>query len=347
MIMSCVVCCSAVFREEGGYWVNTKAVWADFFKALKNSNWDEAIKQIDLLIDDEPRNFNHYLKRGDICQKQGDKNAAIKTYLKAANILTTDGFQKKAAAVYKMVLRLDPQNQDALNGTELIKTGAASGQRKPFLPPMAEKPAVEDAPTPPPAPEPVPEEPPQAPEVAPAAQDQGIVIEQTAYSSKAEASVSEMDQMIQSTSLTEPPPERDAEKTDAEDFLGPFNVDEIEEILKRSEVREYGSGEPVVSEGDAGDSIYIIKEGDANVIAHILGKEIHLASLTKGDMFGEVAYITGKPRTADVISTGSLEVYEINRVLLEEITKRRPEIMAEIKEIYMARVQDTIRKVKE
>jgi len=325
--------------------VNSKAVWADFFKALKNSNWNEAIKQIDILIEDESRNSNHYLKRGDISQKQGDKNSAIKAYLKAATILGVDGFQKKAGAVYKMILRLDPGNKDALEGTDKLLSSVAS-QGKPFLPsPGDSLPAEKD-----------PfatgvrtdsHEPDRLQKKMPALDALDMVIEQTAYDSESSSEVSSGDRMRMGTGLEETASIRTDGKTDAEDFLGPFNIEEIEEVLKRSAIKKYVNGESVVKEGDAGDSVYIVKDGSAHVVAHIRGKEIDLASLNRGDMFGEVAYITGRPRTAEVVASGDLEVYEITRILLDDIIERRPEIMTEINEIYMSRVKDTIRKVKE
>jgi potassium efflux system protein len=118
-------------------------------------------------------------------------------------------------------------------------------------------------------------------------------------------------------------------------------------VLSRSEVKKFSAGQTVVKEGDTGDSVFIIKSGTVSVIAHILGKEINLATLVRGDLFGEVAYLTGRPRTANVIADKDVAVYEINKLLLDEIIERRPEIMSQVNEIYTARVKDTIEKVKE
>ncbi|MCL4475967.1 MAG: hypothetical protein M1508_07055 [Nitrospirae bacterium] len=41
-----------------------------------------------------------------------------------------------------------------------------------------------------------------------------------------------------------------------------------------------------------------------------------------------------------------LGVYEINKLLLEELIEKRPEILSQMNEIYVERVKDTIRKVK-
>lgn len=117
-------------------------------------------------------------------------------------------------------------------------------------------------------------------------------------------------------------------------------------ILRKGEVRYFHDGQKVIEEGDSGDSIFIIRSGHAKVIAHIMGKEIELATLSEGDVFGEVGFLTGRLRTASVISIGNLEVTELGRVILEEIIERNPEVLDRIEDIYVSRVEDTVSKVK-
>ncbi len=131
------------------------------------------------------------------------------------------------------------------------------------------------------------------------------------------------------------------------EFLSPFTDEEIGEIVTRSAVKGYSAGETIVREGDTGTSVFLIKQGRVSVVSHIFGREINLATLSAGDLFGEVAFLTGRPRTANVIATEAAEVYKINKDLLDEIIEKRPEIMSQVNEIYNERVQDTIRKIKE
>jgi len=92
--------------------------------------------------------------------------------------------------------------------------------------------------------------------------------------------------------------------------------------------------------------MYIVKSGKARVVAHLLGKEIELAVLEEGSVFGEVAFLTGRPRTASVIADGPLEVFEISRLDLEKIIGMNPVILSKIEDFYESRVQDTIKKIK-
>jgi len=110
--------------------------------------------------------------------------------------------------------------------------------------------------------------------------------------------------------------------------------------------RKYRDKEHVIEEGDAGDSMFIVRSGKTRVIAHMLGRELELAVLGEGDIFGEVGFLTGRPRTAAVIADGPVEVYEICRLDIEKLIEANPEIMAKIEDFYETRVRDTIRKIK-
>lgn len=63
-------------------------------------------------------------------------------------------------------------------------------------------------------------------------------------------------------------------------------------------MRRFSSGEKVIEEGDTGESVYIIRNGNAAVFGHFLGKKVRLSTLSAGDFFGEVAFLTGRTRTA-------------------------------------------------
>ncbi len=111
-------------------------------------------------------------------------------------------------------------------------------------------------------------------------------------------------------------------------------------------VRKFKDKQHLIEEGDSGDSMFIIRSGRTRVVAHMLGRELELAMLGEGDVFGEVGFLTGRPRTAAVIADGPVEVYEISRLDIEKLIETNPEIMAKIEDFYETRVRDTIRKIR-
>ncbi len=110
--------------------------------------------------------------------------------------------------------------------------------------------------------------------------------------------------------------------------------------------RTYADTQVVIKEGDSGDSLYVIRSGKAKVVAHLLGKTFELAVLGEGDLFGEVGFLTGRPRTASVIAEGPLEVCEITRQDIEKLIESTPDIMAKIGDFYETSVRDIISQMK-
>ncbi len=130
------------------------------------------------------------------------------------------------------------------------------------------------------------------------------------------------------------------------EFLTAFTYEEIERIISRANTIYYPDVSYVVKEGDLGDSLYIIKEGNASVVITYKGKSIKLARLMRGDIFGEIAFITGRIRTASVVTDGPLTVYELDKPLLEDMITENPEILDYLIKIYSIKVKSDIDKYK-
>ena len=63
----------------------------------------------------------------------------------------------------------------------------------------------------------------------------------------------------------------------------------------------YARNELIIREGEAGDSFFIIEQGEVEVfVSSPRGKKKSLTILSVGDFFGEIALLTGERRTASV-----------------------------------------------
>jgi CRP-like cAMP-binding protein len=85
------------------------------------------------------------------------------------------------------------------------------------------------------------------------------------------------------------------------------------------------AGSIVVSEGDPGGSIFLIASGSVKILVtggH--GRALEIRRLDAGDFFGEVAALSGNPRTATVVATADCELLEIDREALERLVEARP-----------------------
>ncbi len=125
-----------------------------------------------------------------------------------------------------------------------------------------------------------------------------------------------------------------------------LNEDELQSLIKNSARRTFKKGEYIIMEGDVGDSLFLINKGAVKVITSIAGKSIELACLGPGDVVGEVALLTDRPRTASVIALEDTECFEIHRTALMEVIEKNPALADALNELYHERAKDTLSKVK-
>ncbi len=75
----------------------------------------------------------------------------------------------------------------------------------------------------------------------------------------------------------------------------------------------YAAGSILIRQGDVGDKFYLIKSGEVDVLVKPeQGAEARVATLSKGQFFGETALLTGAPRNATVVARGDVQVYTLD-----------------------------------
>jgi MFS family permease len=92
-------------------------------------------------------------------------------------------------------------------------------------------------------------------------------------------------------------------------MFAPLPVVVIEELALDVELHAYDDGDVVMREGEPGDRFYIVTEGSAAVT--VAGEP--RPSLGPGDGFGEIALLSGVPRTATVTAAGPLRALSLSR----------------------------------
>jgi hypothetical protein len=97
-------------------------------------------------------------------------------------------------------------------------------------------------------------------------------------------------------------------------------------------------GEVIVREGDPGESMFIVSTGEVRATILRDGRQAPVATMRDGDFFGEMAVLSGEPRTATVTAVKSTELLELSREHLSEICARHPHVEAKIRLAYDERV---------
>jgi serine/threonine-protein kinase len=80
-------------------------------------------------------------------------------------------------------------------------------------------------------------------------------------------------------------------------------------------VRRVAAGQTVVREGDAGREAFVIRSGRCQVHSEGAG---HIRELGPGDVFGELAILAERPRTATITAITEVELMVVDRSVLEE-----------------------------
>jgi CRP-like cAMP-binding protein len=99
----------------------------------------------------------------------------------------------------------------------------------------------------------------------------------------------------------------------------------------------FGKGERIISQGDAGNSMFILATGKADVLVEREGRIQLVGSLTAGDCFGEISLLTGEPRSATVLATLDCEVLEIEQEPIGILLREHPELADSLSETVVAR----------
>ena len=95
---------------------------------------------------------------------------------------------------------------------------------------------------------------------------------------------------------------------------------ELEQFLRGGgwlATRIYKSGATIIAEGDDADEAYIIVSGECEASKFVSGKRKVLRRMGPGEVFGETAMVTGKPRSASVVAITDLSVKIVTAAALE------------------------------
>lgn len=127
-------------------------------------------------------------------------------------------------------------------------------------------------------------------------------------------------------------------KTELFKSLSPEELQKLESRLKE---RVYPPNTAIVREGAPGDAMFIIKDGKVDVKKReqSTGIDMTIASLGGGACFGEMALLTGNPRSATVMATMATSVFVLEKKDFEALLRENPTISMSLNKIVAERVE--------
>ena len=97
-------------------------------------------------------------------------------------------------------------------------------------------------------------------------------------------------------------------------FFKDFSDDQITEVVNASDWKDFKKNEVIVSEGDIGTSFFIVTKGGVEVYK----KDRVIGTMKQGDCFGEIAFITKKPRGASIVARTDVTLMSVSGPLMEQ-----------------------------
>lgn|GEM_PF-1695327 len=123
-------------------------------------------------------------------------------------------------------------------------------------------------------------------------------------------------------------------------FFADMTSEEIAGFIASTGRRTFREGEVVLEQGEQGRSLFIVTRGVLRVeTAGAAGGILRMGVLTMGDVFGEVAFLTGRPRTATVIAETGAECLEIGAEAWTGILGRYPRVQKVLEEVHRERAR--------
>lgn len=110
------------------------------------------------------------------------------------------------------------------------------------------------------------------------------------------------------------------------------------------ETRDFEPGKFIVEQGNPGDEMFLIADGEVEVLLNRGENMDRVATLGEGDFFGEASLLTGAPRNASVKTMTATSCLLLKQAHLHELARSHPSVTQSIESIYQARLRQNEQK---
>jgi CRP-like cAMP-binding protein len=109
-------------------------------------------------------------------------------------------------------------------------------------------------------------------------------------------------------------------------------------VLRGLRLHRFEGGDIILTEGERGDSVYIVAKGAVRVwVRNPEGRNFPVGDVGEGDFFGEIGSLSGRPRSATVTAAGRCELLEIDKAGLDRLAHEHPRAREVLEELYIRR----------
>jgi CRP/FNR family transcriptional regulator, cyclic AMP receptor protein len=113
-------------------------------------------------------------------------------------------------------------------------------------------------------------------------------------------------------------------------------------VVARARIRHFAAGDTIFLMGSPGNSMIAVLRGTVRIsVPSPEGREIVLAILQPGEVFGEIALLDGKERTADARAMTACDLAVVERRDVMEFLERQPDAWPRLVEVLCRRLRAT------
>jgi len=119
-----------------------------------------------------------------------------------------------------------------------------------------------------------------------------------------------------------------------------FDAKIVDRLIAYAHSKTIAAGTSIFARGDAGTSLFAVCAGTVKITNHSAdGRDALFNLLHAGEIFGEIALLDGRPRTANAFALTRCELMVIDRRDFIPIVKEQPEIALKLIEVLCARLR--------
>jgi CRP-like cAMP-binding protein len=123
-------------------------------------------------------------------------------------------------------------------------------------------------------------------------------------------------------------------------FFEGLTPEDLDRIARIGERRTFSPGAPIVAKDAVGGGLFVILSGTASVDA---GGRHH--SLGPGQFFGEMALLSGRPRSATVTAEEQVEAMVLETMYFRPFLIKNPSVAVTILEVVVDRLREVQERV--
>jgi hypothetical protein len=317
---------------------------------IARKKYDKALELLRQQFKQGSRDPRLRLQMADVLVLSGRGKEAVPILVALADEYASEGFAAKAIALFKKIDKLEPGRRDV--ETKLAGLIQEPAHNVPLRPraPTADHTAGEiglsfgvEAIEAPAAPSPAPAEegtPPEAVAAAPGPdvwdeEEEEVVLSEDAFRDQL------LDIMQESLAAPVPPsaePPDDDTGPIKSPLFGDFSQEELMAVMEGLRLLTFGPGDIIITEGEPGDSLFVLTTGFVKAwIRNPQGRHVQVRQMEEGSFFGEIALLTGKPRTATVTAGAACELLELDRATLDGIAATHPRVLTVLEDFHRQR----------